>query len=196
MEISKRGVPWELSIEPEISTEYAGTKLRDYYLNPNIMLETELRKTKIFYEEFGWGTPEVKAIGINPLFYNCACALGAKIVFPEDDSPQIEGRVIKDLKDIRKLKVKDISTAGYIPKVLEIYNYLKKRESVTGIEPLFSLPAQSPLGTAIVLRGTNLFLDIDDNPAAVKDLLEIITNTAIRLLKFEEETTGKTPIRQ
>jgi len=191
MGISKRKISWEIGIEPEISTEYAGTKLRDYYLNPDIMLETEIKMAKIFYEEFGYGAPEIKAIDINHLFYNCACALGAKIVFPEDSSPQIRGRVINDLKDIRKLKVKDVSTVGYIPKVLEIYEYLKKRESVTGIEPIFSLPAQSPLGTAIVLRGTNLFLDINNNPSAVKDLLEIITDTAIRLLKFQEKVTGK-----
>jgi len=191
MKSVKRGVSWGLSIEPEISTEYAGTKLRDYHLNPDTMLETEKRVAKIFYEEFGYGAPEIKAIGINPLFYSCACALGARIVFPEDDSPQIKGRVINDLKDIRKLKVKDVSIAGYIPKVLEKYEYLKKREKVTGIEPVFSLPAQSPLGTAIVLRGTNLFLDISTDPCAVKDLLEIITDTAIRLLKFEEEITGK-----
>lgn len=191
MEILKERVSWGIIIDPEISTEYAGAKLRDYFLNPDVMLETELTKAKIFYEEFGYGTLETKAIRINPLYYTCACALGAKIVFPEDDSPQIEGRVINDLRDIKKLGVKDISTAGYIPEVLKRYEYLKKRENVTGIEPLFGLPAQSPLGTAIVLRGTNLFLDISDNSSAVEDLLEIITDTAIRLLKFEEEVAGK-----
>lgn len=184
-------VCWNMIIEPEVSTEYAGTKLKDYFLNPDVMLETEIRKTRVFYEEFGFGSPDINSIDINPLFYTCACVLGAKIIYPEDDSPEIEGRLIKDIKDIGRLGVSDISTAGYIPDVLERYEYLKKKKEITGIEPIFHLPVQSPLGTAIVLMGTELFSDINVNPSALKELLEIITDTAIRLLKFEEEVTGK-----
>ncbi len=51
---------------------------------------------------------------------------------------------------------------------------------------------QSPLGTATVLRGTDLFADIIEEPTAVKDLLEIIAETAMKVIEFQEQFTGQT----
>ena len=183
---------WFIKTEPEITTEYAGTKLGQYFTDPDIMLETEIKSARAFYELYGYGSPEIKTINVNCLFYAVACVLGAKIIFPEDDSPQIEGRVIKSLTDISKLKIpEDITSVGYLQDITKNYNYLKKREQNTGIVPFFFIPGQSPLGTATILRGSEIFLDIMTEPDAIKELLEIITETAIRVIRFEEQFTGK-----
>jgi uroporphyrinogen-III decarboxylase len=125
------------------------------------------------------------------LFYTCASALGAQVIFPDDASPQVVGRAIDDLADIKKLRVpKDVERAGIIPDVIRRYEHLRRKAATTGVSPVFSLPAQSPLGTAVVLRGTKLFSDLVTNPSAVRALLEIITETAIRILRFQEAFTG------
>ena len=184
---------WHLVIEHEISTEYAGTTLRDYYTDPDVFLRTEFKVREEFYRLFGYGSPELTQIGVNPFFYTVAGILGAELVFPEDASAQIKGRVIEKLSDIAKLKIPgDISSAGYIPEIIKKYDYLRSRSHITGVEPIFSLATQSPLGTATVLRGTDLFADIIDEPAAVEDLLEIITETAIKAITFQEQFTGQT----
>ena len=192
MKIPKNGIRWAIAVEPEVATEYAGTKLKDYFTDPDVMVETELRSKKLFYDLYDYGFPEVKSLSLSCLFYTCASVLGARIIFPEDDSPQIEGRVINELNDIKKLQiVKDIESAGYIPDLIQKYEYLKKKSAITGITPIFSLSSQSPLGTAIVLRGTEIFVDIVTNPEVIKDLLEVITETAIKILKFQEKFTGE-----
>jgi len=185
-------IQWDIGVEPEVTTEYAGTKLGEYYTNPDVRVETEVKARKKFYELYGYGSPEVTFVGVSGLFYTCATVLGAKLFFPEDTSPQVQGRVINDLSDIKKLKIpKDFASAGLIPHVIEGYEYLKKKSDITGITPCFGLAKQSPLGTATVLRGTEIFYDVVTNPDEMKALLEIVTETAIRIIRFEEEFTGK-----
>ena len=181
-----------MKMEPEITTEYAGTRIGDYYTNPDVLLETEILSNRAFYDIYGYGFAELKSVNINCLFYAVACILGAELIFPEDSSPQIRNRCIKDLSDISKLKIPDnVTDTGYLQDIIKNYEYLKKREAHTGVAPIFNIPGQSPLGTAIVLRGTDLFNDIVTEPKAVRDLLEIITVTAIKVIQFEEEYTGK-----
>ena len=189
-----RHVKWHLVIEHEIVTEYAGTRLRDYYTDPDVYLHTELTARKEFNSLYGYGTEEISEIGINPFFYTVAAALGAKLVFPEDASAQIAGRAIQDISDIGKLRVPDdIGASGYIPDIIRNYYYLLEKSPITGVRPVFSLANQSPLGTATVLRGTELFSDIVHEPSAVKELLEIVTETALKVIAFEEEFTGAPP---
>ena len=187
-----RSVAWHLVIEPEIATEYAGTRLSDYFGNPNIMVETEVKARREFYRVFGYGSPELESIGVNPYNYTVACILGAQMIIPEDASPQIKGRVIGQLKDIGKLTVpEDIGAAGYVPKIIQNYEYLEGRSEINGITPVFALHNQSPLGTATILRGTEIFADVIEEPGAIKDLLEIITETALRVIRFQEKYTGR-----
>ena len=185
---------WYLVIEHEIATEYAGTTLREYYTDPDVFLQTEIAVRREFHRLYGYGSPEITEVGINPFFYTVAAILGAKLTFPEDASVQVEGRVIADLSDIGRLKVpNDVSAAGYIPDLIEKYEHLLAKSADTGIKPIFSLANQSPLGTATVLRGTKLFEDIITEPNAVKDLLETITETALKVISFQEAFTGVVP---
>ena len=185
-------IQWQLVIEPEVTTEYAQSKLGAYYTDIDVRLATEITSSRMFRKLYDYGSGEVEQVQVAVLFYTCASALGAKLVFPEDSSPQIKGRVIEELSGINKLKVPDdISAAGYIPQVIDDFRQLKKRSSANGIEPVFDLAGQSPLGTAIILRGDQIFLDMVTEPEWVKELLEIITETAIKIFKFQEEFTGK-----
>ena len=190
----KQPVPWSINIEPEVTTEYAGTKLGAYYTDPDVMVETEVRGRRRFYDLYGYGSPEVTSVEAGHLFYVCATVLGAQLIFPEDTSPQIQGRVLNTLEEIKKLRIPDdIGAAGLVPHVIQRYEYLSRKSEVTGITPVFGLSNQSPLGTAIVLRGTELFYDIMTRPDEVKTLLEIVTETALRIVRFQEEFTG-TPV--
>jgi uroporphyrinogen-III decarboxylase len=190
--MTHRPVPWSVNFEPEVKTEYAGTKLGAYYTDPEVLLMTERISARTLYEAYGWGCPEIESVDVCHLFYTCASVLGAQILFPEDTSPQLKGRVINDLGDIKKLRVpEDIEAAGYIPHLIKRYECLQRESALTGVAPELRLPAQSPLGTAVVLRGTELFTDIILHPKEVKALLEIITETAIRILRFEEVFTGQ-----
>ena len=188
----RKQICWTLNVEAEVATEYAGTRLGQYHTDPDVLLATERESARRFYEIYGWGSPEIDSVGVCQLFYTCAAALGAQVIFPDDASPQVVGRAIDDLADIKKLSVpKHVERAGVIPDIIRRYEHLRRKAAVTGVSPVFNLPAQSPLGTAVVLRGTQLFADIVTDPHEVKALLEIITETAIGILRFQEAFTGE-----
>ncbi len=187
-------VRWFVSTEPEVATEYAGTRLRDYFTDPDVAVATEVGVRKRFLDLYGYGLPGIESLAVFPVFYTVACILGAKLVFPEDSSPEIAGRVISDLRDIGRLRIpEDIGGAGYVPELVRQYEHLERKSAITGIRPVFKLRNQSPLGTAVVLRGTDLFGDMVTNPSEVKALLEIITETAVRVVRFQRQFTGKKP---
>ena len=60
----------------------------------------------------------------------------AKLVYPDDDLPQIEGRLIDSLGDI--------ASAGLVAQVIEQYEHLRCKAETTGVTPVFNLAAQSP----------------------------------------------------
>ena len=90
-----RRVTWRLSVSPEVLTEYAGTRLRAYYTDPEVMFRTQERARERFLELFG---VEVTRPHVAVPAYIGAAALGAHIYFPDDDSPMLadQGRVLTE----------------------------------------------------------------------------------------------------
>jgi len=102
--MSKRGVRWHLAVPPEASTEYAGTKLGDYYLDAKVKLHTQLTAGKRLEELYG-----ISPVGISadPPAYIGVAALGAELVYPKDDAPMIRGHLIHDPVQIDELSLPD-----------------------------------------------------------------------------------------
>jgi len=190
----KRAIGWHIAVEPEFSTEMAGTRLGSYFLDTDIAAQTQISCAKKMYEIFGYGSAENISINIPCVYspYVEASILGTKLVYPEDDMPQIAGRVLKDIKDVRRIRIPDLQKAPFISDAMEKYNYLQKRYESTGIG--VSKPniggGSSVLSTAISLRGEELFADMVCEPNAVKDLMEIISQLETQLTILDQNIFG------
>lgn len=170
-------------------TEYVGVKLSDYYKDPAVMLDVQLRSSELFSEIYG--LPRRRWVSANDLAYVCAAALGAEIHYGEDDAPVIRhGMVIRDLKQVRDMEVPDPLTSGLMPKILKTYEYMKERLVKSEIKVSLGIGVQGPVTTAVLLRGEVFYQDLYDDPEGAHALLKLITDTAISIVRAADEISG------
>jgi len=190
MGVKIKKIPWTLVIPPEVMTEYTGVKLRDYYLNPEVKMYVQLESEKIFNNLYG--LPVNKCVSASGgLCYAAASILGAEIEFPEDHPPEIRERKIKSIEDIKDIKVCDPCKSGVIPMILQHYDYMKGKTEGTDIKVESGMGGiQGPFTTAVILRGTDMFMDIILHPVESKMLLQKCTETSIVLTGMLGELFG------
>ena len=179
---------WYAALEDETLTEYVGVKLGDYHRDPAIMLDTQLRGREMFQEKFGYnvGGPYVASTSYVP-----ASTLGAEVYFPEDDSVQVHGRVLKSIEDVDHLRPPEKPLeAGLVPRCLRFRQKMSDLYKDGNIG--YSVSFQGPITTAVILRGHEFYSDLYDDPDRVHRLLDIVTDNNIRLAKAVDERFGTT----
>jgi len=184
-----KGIKWSLNIPPEVTTEYTGAKLGEYFLDPNVQMEVQLESEQIFNRLFK--LPIRRIISPTVGSYLSASLLGAELVYPEDDSPQIRGRRVKSVEDIREVKLGEVMETGLVPMLFSHYNYMVKKTTGTEIRVNVGIGCHGPFTTAVVLRGMDLFLDILLHPEESKLLIKQCTMANIATVKLLEKLAGK-----
>jgi len=186
-----RRIPWSVATPEEVMTEYVGVKLRDYYFNPAVMMDVQLKSSEIMHELYG--LPVRKSVGASFTSYICASALGLEVHFPEDNCPQWARHPMGRIDEVDGLAVpKDLTAVGLMPRILANYEYMKRHAPPGVTVHPGGGGAQGPWTTAVVLRGTDIFLDVYEKPAQVHKLLGIITETAIELIHTFDRIAGVT----
>lgn len=118
-------------------------------------------------------------------------AIGSKLSYPEDSMPEIVDFVIKEPKDLLKLRVPDPEKDARMPYVLEIGR--RHREKLGDLFPTV-LSTNAPFSLAVGLRSyTKLVRDMRKDPAFVHDLLEFCTQVSISFGKKIIEHAGLGP---
>lgn len=105
----------------------------------------------------------------------------------EGDDPAVYGYCIKDIKDIVKLRRPDPYRDGLMPKVLNFIEYAKNHSDL----PIGLTDMNSPLCTMMQMCGyENAIYWMYDEPQAIHDLMEIITEAFINWVKVQKEHSG------
>ncbi len=114
-------------------------------------------------------------------------ALGCDIIFRENDDPAVQGTVIKDLHDIKKLQFPNPYKDGLMPNVLECIDYMKAHSDL----PISFTDPQGPLNIAICLCGVeNLFMWMYDYPNKVHEIMEFAAEVFIEWIKVQKRHIG------
>ncbi len=187
----KTHIPWRLGIPADVITEYAGTKLRDFYLDPAVMLQSQLVAFEKFEKDFGiHRTPSIQMTSYLP-----ATTLGLKLHFPDDAEPQYSNdRVLKRIQEVNTLSLPDgLTVCGLLPNYLAALEHF--RSHLGEGFPLFSSDTytagfQGPFTTAVLLRGEELFTDLYTHPEEVETLLDLITRNSLRLAELFRSVNG------
>jgi uroporphyrinogen-III decarboxylase len=165
---------------------YVGVGHLDYYLDPEIWFQANLRILREF--------PEVILFPSWWVEYGMATepsAYGSRIHF-WPDQPPAQSPVLARIEDADSLPVIDPHTDGLMALALHRYRMHKTRILDAG----YTMPvvaARGPLCLAAFLRGASEFmLDLGDNPAAVHKLLDHTTRTVIGWLKAQAGAIGET----
>ena len=177
-------IPVGLIIDSPWMPGYLGISHLDYYLNPEVWFQGNLK----IMEEF----PEVIFVPSWWIEYGMAIepsAMGVKILFSENNTPSEES-LLQRLEDLDAYKPVDPYADGFMPLVLHLYKMQKQRIFDAGYTIPF-VTARGPLCTASFVRGlTPLMMDFIEDEKGAHKLIEMATDTVISWLKAQAEVIG------
>jgi uroporphyrinogen-III decarboxylase len=177
-------VPLALIMDSPWMPGYLGINHLDYYFDPEVWFESNLRILKDFPEVIVFPSWWVEyGMAIEP------SALGCRIHFAPGQPPsQLPG--LFRLEDLDQLSPVDPHSDALMCAALHRYRTQKKRI----FEASYTLPvvtARGPLCSASFMRGlTTFMMDLVDNPDGVHKLLAFITDATIRWLQAQAEVIG------
>ncbi len=163
-------------------------KPRDYYSNPASMLayqsqgyENHLKRVDDDYVPYfmPWFGTGVLASGF-----------GAKVKVPDDpaDDPAVLEPLLKSPLDVARLRLPDPAKDGWMPRVLAAIDYAVAQNDL----PVGLTDMQGPLDTAGQLCGqAQLYQWMYTEPAAVHDLMSLITEAFIAWVKVQKQHIGE-----
>lgn len=182
-----KGVKWKIYVPAEVITEYADVKLREYYTNPEIMLKSQLKVRDIFDKVYG--LPDAITIFPDYSSYVEASMLGLEVIFSEDGVPWPKEPIVKNAKNIDKLRILNPYKEGLMSQAIQTYYYMKEKVDKKIKVELGG--TEGPITTAVLLRGQEFFVDLYLHPKEVHKLLEKVIETSLVLRKTIEEVTGE-----
>lgn len=115
-------------------------------------------------------------------------ALGSIIVFQRGEEPAIEGPILHDPADVRRLVPPNPERDGLMPRVLACID----RFRATSDLPVSFTDCQGPLNIALSLVGVEqLCLWMYDAPTAVHELMDVSTTVLIDWLRIQKAHAGQ-----
>jgi uroporphyrinogen decarboxylase len=164
---------------------YAGISHLDYYLDPELWFQANLKVWRDF--------PDLICIPSWWVEYGMAVepsAAGNRIHFWKDQPPG-QSPVLLRLEDAASLAPVNPQTDGLMPFVLWLYERHKPRIRAAGhVVPVAA--ARGPLCLASFLRGVTQFMtDIVENPAGAHTLLRYSTQVVIDWLRAQAAAIGE-----
>jgi uroporphyrinogen-III decarboxylase len=183
---SGAGTPVALIIDSPWIPGYIGVSHLDYYLDPELWFQANLRIMREFPEIIFFPSWWVEyGMAIEP------SAFGSRIHF-QPDQPPTQSPVLMRLEDVSTLAEVDPYSDGLMPFALQLYRMHKPR-ILDGGYTIPVVAARGPLCLASFLRGVPEFmLDIAESPEGVHALLRLTTRTVIDWLKAQAEVIGET----
>ena len=156
------------------AAKYAGFKFIDYATNPRVMAESQIATVRRF---------KIDAVYVDSDPVVEIEAMGAKVEYPEDESPVASIPAVKSPDDIRKLRVPDPQKDGRLPVWLDAIRALK--EKVGGEYAVFA-NVNGPFQSATQLLGiTETAKCMLTDPALLLELLNLTAQTVIAFMKAE-----------
>ena len=179
-------VPLALIIDSPWIPGYLGINHMDYYLDPELWFESNLRIAREF--------PDIIFVPSWWMEYGMAAepsVLGAKIKFWQDNTPS-EVHTLYRLEDLDSIADYEIEADAFA--ALTLHRIRMHRERILDAGHILPMvTARGPLCTAGFVRGTTEFMmDLVDDPAGAHRLLDLCTSVVIDWLKAQQRAMGET----
>jgi uroporphyrinogen-III decarboxylase len=180
-----------------------GKRYRDYLNDPRTMLEAQLLGAKWIFENVDSDYHKVVCYP-DFMWVEDAEPFGARILYPEDDSPWVNRPfLLEGDDDLSRLRDADYVKGGIHGRILACYEEMKKAAAdfTLRFKDGKTLDATDlvyigggiigPLVIAGDLRGADrLALDFTDRPEFVNDLLDAIVQKSVRWIDATLEASG------
>ncbi len=126
-----------------------------------------------------------------PISYGHIICLGVPVTFPEDSEPGVEP-IYNDIDSgIAALKKDvDFSQNELFKHYFGMWQYLQKEFPDEKVS-FSGFGWEGPITTAVLLRGTDFYMDILDFPEKAKEFLFLVTNSIIKFVHFIREINSQ-----
>ncbi|MEW6743118.1 MAG: uroporphyrinogen decarboxylase family protein [Planctomycetota bacterium] len=178
-----------------------GVSFRDYYSDPLIMLEAQIRAQKWLLENIKTDHHTITGawVGAWTDFQNASepSALGCDVSFPEGDVVWAHGGWVKDDSDLRTLERMDVIRNGLHGRSLAYRRAMMRAAErfpvrfrggeifYPGEQAVFTHTTDGPFTNAAVLMGhSEIFTAVLERPQFVRELLRIVTDKTLEWLDF------------
>ena len=180
------GVPMALIIDSPWIPGYLGLNHMDYYLDPELWFQSNLK----IHQEF----PDIIFVPSWWVEYGMAAepsALGAKIKFWQDNTPSAYHTLyrIEDIEDFPEYEVEADAFMG-----ITLHRIRMHRQRILDMGEILPLvTARGPLCTAGFVRGTTEFMiDLVEQPEWAHKLIDRCTRLILDWLKAQRAAMGDT----
>lgn len=183
-----RAFTWAVHCGMPAYAALAGVPFHRLFLEAEAIIEAYTRGYPLARDLFGpdaaFGGPTWPGIS-----YGHANTLGARLVFPER-SEVAHVPVYDSLAEgIRALEGEvDFAARGMFPFYLDLWEQLKAAFPDLAIP--FHFTAEGPLTTGWILRGHDFFVELLEEPAAVRDYLRLVTESIIAYNRLIRRVNG------
>ncbi|MBI2907515.1 MAG: hypothetical protein HYX92_07680 [Chloroflexi bacterium] len=181
----RHGIPVFIAFDCAFFQEYCGLNARQYFSDPETMLDAQLKVRGRFY-----GLPH-----LSPSFFPGlqASALGCDVSWPKDAAGGIQVKpIVRDLEDTRRLRLPDPFRDGLMPTALSFAE--RFLQHVRGQDDIIVdlQDGMGPFDLACLLRGSEkAFTDIREHPRLLHRLLDTATQTCIKWVETLEARFGR-----
>ena len=205
-----------VSINPHLCLafvhEHTGVKFNERYFNdPEYRHEQDIIINRRLYDYFSQHWPEFASnyaqepgymVGSTAAYITIAALFGSEIRYFDDFHPDCTPDPLDWVTDLDQLRVPDIADTWPVSRYLEQYTglvekYGRERVSFTGFESraihfphLQGLTMHSPLTTAYKLRGSQLFIDMVEQPELAQRLFSVIRDAYYQICDLLIEIAG------
>jgi uroporphyrinogen-III decarboxylase len=182
-----------ITVEPEMAMwgEIMGFALDEFYQNPLVYLEYQLRMMIWRYENFDDHTCIEKNV---PIWLGTtfeSSLFGSKTIYDKSESPWLDREfVIGNESDFYKIQKPDFNKTGLMPLSHKYYEVLKETLD-DDFNVTFPEWGRSPFAVATHIRGfENVLIDLVSNPDFAKELIRFITDVRIEWTKERAHFLG------
>ncbi len=189
---NKHEVLWRNDVDGEplviiLRTRHINIPFSERFLHPEKMFEAQMRMLTYSLEIGDDAVPSVRiALGTGLM----ASVFGTEIKLRDDGPPYASHDiVVNNINDIRDIDEIDPLKDGALGNFYEHLEYFKSNLP-PGIH-VDQSDTQGPWNTAHLLRGTDIFTDVFDNPELVHTLLSRITDAMIKVVRPMKKTIGE-----
>lgn len=161
---------------------YFGVNIRDYYWDPETMVDVECRVLEVF----GNDNTDV-VVGLRGV----AEALGSQIAYPENGINYLLAPVLERYDQLAAFSLIDPYQDGRLPLMLKAMDLFQKRK---GKEIEIGIDIGGPVSTAAAVRGADrLMKDFLKDPENAHRLLDFVTDCALRVVEVFYREFGVVP---
>lgn len=170
-------VPVFLHVTGPFIASFTGVDLYQYYHDPTVMFESQLKVRERFYNLTGV-FPDL-SMAVEP------SALGAELIWTTDHTVWVIP-CITSMEDVDRIPLPDPENAGYMTRALQTYRYMQQKADRA--IPVSFGTVHSPWGVAALMRGTSQIMeDLILKPDLVRNLTRKTTDAVIHWLKKMKE---------